>query len=1545
MAFFTSEDLFNAIKTIVDKSISKVSYDKTIVCTIEDNSKASEGEYKVSNNGQSFTAYSEKTNYTLGASVYVIIPQGNYENKKLIVGKYLGDDGTPYTYIPPTENYVNMTGNIIDTSPSFSLLINKNDRPKTDSLKLTDLNLIGYNRLGVKADFQTLIAANTVIAGHYGLAFKISGIRNDGIDEDELIFFDSDDMFGNPYNFIGATTQEKVFDISSYSEINSIEVYLYQNSDFIDSQGQKIKHQTSIIVSDLPDNLLASNLEISAGYDYSLFDKETILLYTLNSKIFSAEDSVRNLQARFITLNSDTGTYTQMANIPYMSEQGIVIPNNYSDNFPEDTYDYDSFIEQQMNNDYIVALKEKISALQAEMDATVEAAEEDVNIVSQIIDNYNKQIDEIQDEVDELVAASTYEGRYLIHWYQWDMAPEVKDDLAGAFWKEIYPSSSYECAVELRGAAKAHERFKIIIEEIIGANEETFQKNYYESEVLEFTNENGSVETNLAVDLVSSLTLSTSDDYNGIYAIYGSDGKLMNQTDAMKDRYIVVSYQSLVTGLTEFDGAESITWQVPGNNTMIIVPTDQDGLDITQDEQTKVITVSGKIDTSENDTDIIGENNIRGAKLRFRINPVYSQINTNNTVKCLITRQGFQYAAQMTMRFAPAGTNGTDYTLVLEIDNNQQYMAIPLENNSNFPGLRVIAQLQDYENKPIDGKISLAFEDDAGLMFESGDSVISINSGETAIISRNSNPPSGYGMVVATTYVWVSNKVAEDTEDTTAIANQRQIMLTAYLPLSYSTSGYSMDLIEGPVRVIYDGGGSNPVYTKLPYNLYSGGILRTDAISWIVKCQNEGDARYIGSIVDGLYTPPIMLIKNLGPVYIEGYIGETKIWSQRILLSVNRFGSSMLNRWDGSLTIDEENNQILSSIIGAGSKNSDNSFTGVIMGDIGKDVNSAKTGLYGYNAGQQAFSFLADGTATIGQAGKGALKFDGNKGTINANNYLKDETGMLLDFDDAQLLTKLVKIRGQAKGTASILEIDGFETDNNDNELNNTVHQLMRVGNGKYFLQSANFSENELSGFQLNLGRNKITGFSTELNFYNVGEKKYLPSGKIIKNNNTITITTLSNSNNSYENCYISEDLVLDANNKFNGTNEDFEGLQNIDWCYIDDIKTAPSIGDYESLLTIDSGAKEYPLWIESSKNKTFKLGWDGSMQTTSGMIGNWIINSNSLTTNGGKIGMASWTKSGGPIFWSGAKALELSSGDETWTDKVGFGVDSNGNMYANTGNIGSWQILDGKLIGGDISYKEGETTVNAKITLSSDGTINAKTVTATLNGSAIYAINSGLLSGFDYKSFAFSDHTHSMTGTIPKGTQFEFENQGIYKLQKNITVNIGTSGSSSGGNGGCLAPGTKIIMANGSIKNIEDIKVGDLVIAYDEIYNQFIPKKVIKSYPHFNTPKLIEIKFNNGNKLLITPGHPIYTIEGWKSRDLQNSLYEHNTVASLLNINDYAIGFNNQQNQIISIKELYIPKDYTSFNIEVEDCHTFVANNIVVHNAKSEQPFYPIPV
>lgn len=1311
---FTSEELFTAIKTIVDKQIDKVHYDKTIICTIEDNSKASQGEYTVSDGSTSFTAYSEKTNYTKGAGVYVTIPQGNYENKKLIIGKYLGDDSIPYSYTPPTENYVNMTGNIIPESNSvYRLLANDidlNNNPTSTSaiVALTDLSLIGYDRLGLSADFQTLLGSYELINGHYGLKMELTGIRNDGKEGYEVLYLNTDDMFGNPYKFVGATTQEKVFDISNYSEIQDINIYFYQSADFIDNNNEYIKYKIPGTDQKLIENLLVSNIQLNAGYDYSSFDKETILLYTLNSKIFSAEDSKRNLQVRFIQLN-EQGTYSQMDEIPYMG------PDSETPITPEGQEDSYAKVQE---------LSDELAHIEAQRDAAIEALNEEdysndeayVNAVTALIEEYA----EMKLDIQRQITASL--GQYIIHWYQWDLAPDVQDEIAGPFWKEIYPQSAYNCDVELRGTAKAHERFKVIIEVNVASDGEGMQKRYIESQILEFTNENGSVETNLAVDLVSGLTLGTNDDYNGIYAIYGNDGQLMNQADAMKDRYVTVSYQSLVTGLTEFDGAESIMWQVPGNNTMIIIPKEQEGLIVTQDPLTKVITLQGNINTSEDDIDIIGENNIRGAKLKFRINSVYSQINTNNTIKCLITRQGFQYAAQMTMHFAPAGTNGTDYTLVLEIDNNQDYTAIPLGEVGGFPGLRIVAQLQDYENKPIEGKIKLSFENDSGLIFpestnEEQDS-ISINAGETALITKKGEV-SGYGIVVATTYVWVSNKTAEDEESEDEDVNSRQVMLTAYLPLSYAENNYISNLLEGPVRVMYDGGGSNPVYTKLPYNLYMGGTLRTEEINWSIHCQNNGEERYIGKINDGLYVPPVMLITGLGPVWVEGKVDGNCIWSQRILLQINRFGSSMLNRWDGSLTIDEENNQILSSIIGAGSKDEQNQFTGVIMGDIGKDIKHFKTGLYGYNKGSQAFGFLADGTAFIGEAGKGRLKFDGNVGTISSENYTKDDAGLLLDFDNAEIFTRLVKIRGQTQNKQNILEIDGFELDKNDEPIGN-IKELMRVGTNKYFLQSANFDTENFSGFQLNLGKNKIIGFDTELNFYNTGSaKKYLPSGKIIgldneliivkdQNGNIFTETDINGNITSVENrVYISEELAEELKNseseKFtvhrNENNQidyyiykknDFIAQHLVDWCYEEEdtiAQNATSIDDYESLMTIDSGASSYPLWISSSNNKTFKLGWDGSMQATSGMIGNWVINSDSLTTNGGKIGMAGWRNQYSPIFWSGYNASKTQNNSDTWQRNVGFGVGPDGGLYSNWGAIGGWTIGKSKLSGSKNIY------------------------------------------------------------------------------------------------------------------------------------------------------------------------------------------------------------------------------------------------------------------
>jgi hypothetical protein len=66
----------------------------------------------------------------------------------------------------------------------------------------------------------------------------------------------------------------------------------------------------------------------------------------------------------------------------------------------------------------------------------------------------------------------------------------------------------------------------------------------------------------------------------------------------------------------------------------------------------------------------------------------------------------------------------------------------------------------------------------------------------------------------------------------------------------------------------------------------------------------------------------------------------------------NRYPSPMLNAWDGSLTIDENEGTILSTMIGAGRKTANNTFEGVLMGNLAGGA-GIKTGLgiYGFNDG------------------------------------------------------------------------------------------------------------------------------------------------------------------------------------------------------------------------------------------------------------------------------------------------------------------------------------------------------------------------------------------------------------------------------------------------------------------------------------------------------------------------------------------------------------------------------------------------------------------
>jgi RecA/RadA recombinase len=91
---------------------------------------------------------------------------------------------------------------------------------------------------------------------------------------------------------------------------------------------------------------------------------------------------------------------------------------------------------------------------------------------------------------------------------------------------------------------------------------------------------------------------------------------------------------------------------------------------------------------------------------------------------------------------------------------------------------------------------------------------------------------------------------------------------------------------------------------------------------------------------------------------------------------------------------------------------------------------------------------------------------------------------------------------------------------------------------------------------------------------------------------------------------------------------------------------------------------------------------------------------------------------------------------------------------------------------------------------------------------------------------------------------------------------------------GGCLEAGTKLIMFDDSLKNIEDIKVGELV----KTLNGSKPVTHIwdPSTLENGTPECYEIEFEDGYKCVVSENHPFLTTQGWieaKNLNLNNEV------------------------------------------------------------------------
>lgn len=1006
------EIICESIKTITNSVLEGIGYDKTLQCTITDDSLREQGTYTVTDGSVSFTAYSENTTYRNNSVVYVTIPNGDYNNDKIITGKkVLGSSLEPFIYNAPFKNLVDITGNLITDNDEGGLIANlpqiyytpyygevgnnysnyyiQNEdgsyslatsmdeeayyEQHTDGDVITlfeqsySVPYTGFTRLGIQAQFQAWLQQYNCIAGNYGLKLTVQftpeGSATQNIEEriTKVLYLQVADMIGNPYAFESFYNQEKVFDITSLGGISYIKLEFFQEpNSFLNQDGNSLPYTDDF------DNLIFSNLfvkdcRVCLGYSIDAYDTEFVQLVSFSQPTFtskvSAEKNKKEISLKWIHIDEDGNQIQMDVDSPYEYEirwYRYLLGEQSADIYCGAGWTDPS--HERNVEDFIVS-DDKFSAILHPDTALIDTEQIKVIILVGPPPEYT-----LVERISESIFNVRKANYYILQDGQYKNCQFLDFDA-----NETYYTQGEDNRVK------------------------------WNSNIISFTNEN-SVINSATLDAIQALTLQCADVIDGViydtygnYLLYDQANALIDKSQASITRIIKAK---LDLSSTEIDDtadlvrAESIVWRFPTSNTMI-KPLDS------YDEETGTITV---IDPEKIQQDLT---QYGGPIFRYNINMNYSPSRANNTVECIVTIDGVSYHASKELSFGQSGTSGTEWTIAIDFVGNNN--CIDLSNTIDRQLLLQVSlqdssgQLQDISQNSIEwGFLSPA--DTSETISTRNDMSLIVAADQTeAQLTWNSN-------VTMNSLCIVYAKIKDwgDYE------------LIAYLPIPIRLND-TYTYLTGATQIIYLTD-ATPLYYNGIYELHktSGDPIVLGFKRYCSVSTNGGIENYLPTlrtvtkqkVEQGQQLQPVSLfVEGLPIVAIQGTENNQTVWTQPILMIQNRYPSAMVNSWNGKdLVLDENNGAILSQMVGAGSKNANNQFSGVLMGDWTSNAQASTalntyTGLYGFKDGQMVFSFRDDGTATIGSATGSQLKFDGNESVIKSGGF-SNGNGMQIDFDD-----------------------------------------------------------------------------------------------------------------------------------------------------------------------------------------------------------------------------------------------------------------------------------------------------------------------------------------------------------------------------------------------------------------------------------------------------------------------------------------------------------------------------------------------------------------
>lgn len=960
--------------------------------------------------------------------------------KHIIGKASLSTDSTNITYTASALSGYSMVGNNVLTAVDGKYPVGLSSYLKTDikALYLSDekVNELGINEsdyiptlainndtiakyikasagIVLKADFRTNLSEEHKKSNQGIYKLIVTLVFQDSADHSQLIYktyiLDSSMMSGQPFNFVNFSNQYSLFNIENNNFVR-VDSILFESLGFEDTSIEK--DYNDIFINNIQLYGVKENIAVNGDYSLIFNSPEGLVLSSLNEsdtlnfsvQLLYQKKTPLTTKVKYYWFKEDSQVSAESTNYNVYGGQGWKLLSDFTSSYL--TVNGKQNLSKENKYKCVVVYNSDIQ-IKEEFTVYNAAAEFDLSLVSDRGTEFafDQGIPTISCKISKLGKVETDLSPYLFYWSTTDennsttVLSESVEDLQKQI--DAEKAKTTPSAIALMELTSKINQFKDI----------TFKDNTLKIPISQITNSltikcsvyaGTSFIGTCAIILKNALSISVSaysiniENSNQIFQ-YDESG-ISPASSKQSDPVEVLALTAHLidnTSNTEVESNKySIKWKFPiGSNTLIKTPSDS------------LIAIEG-------DSNFELYN---GSTFPLSIVDTYNYNAINNQIEAQITYLDENFSQSTNFTFFKAGENGTNGTEITSKISYNDYSVNYLDSNNVN---QVIHPLLAFESKP-NGEISkwqngiLNGNNPFSLELYQGNTQLSV--GTPTWYVNNSK----YFSIVNNSIKYVVNEnnnlltnmqlkgfISYSYTDSSGESQHHQYYAYCGLPIiQYSQSGYKVVIDKNKTikNVLYDSDGHNPKYNSNQGISFK--VLQSVDNQYVDISNNntyfytalggDGDSDYpdFSLLVDNKsrpsYTSNVNFISILPKDIITGQYQNNRV---RVIIKnndvtiatlyvpirfyLNVYGLQSLNGWDGN-TVDVNNDgYILAPQIGAGSKNSNNQFTGIVMGTA-KNSTTTKTGLLGYANGEQSIFLDAEtGAATFG------LSSDGN-GRIN----------------------------------------------------------------------------------------------------------------------------------------------------------------------------------------------------------------------------------------------------------------------------------------------------------------------------------------------------------------------------------------------------------------------------------------------------------------------------------------------------------------------------------------------------------------------------------